>query len=303
MFDDSERETVGTLYKKKGKNAAVLEGLRIVGPKLSEFVQSANRLVAGAPVGIYCWRGGQRSESIGWLLDKGGIEHVAVLESGYKAFRHHVLESFTRPLPFIVLGGYTGTGKTEILKALSDAGEQILDLEGLANHKGSAFGALGQDPQPRTEQFENLLWERLRHLDTNRPIWIEDESRHIGSCRLPDPIYDSIRAAQVLFLDLPVEHRVERLTHEYGIFSQDELREPLERIKTRLGGQHLQAATKALEIGDMEEVARITLRYYDKAYRFGLEQRSASMISRVDVPNFDLREILSICREHVRVTQ
>lgn len=298
IFNDEERSVVGTVYKKQGPEKAVVEGLRIVGPKMVEFVDAALRENQGRAVALYCWRGGQRSESMAWLFDKTSISSIVVLEGGYKSFRRHILASFSNPLSIEVLGGYTGTGKTELLRTLDSRNEQVVDLEGIANHKGSAFGGLGQPDQPSTEHFENLLWNAIRKMDPNRPIWMEDESRHIGSCRLPDDIYDQIREAPVCFIDLELEERVKRLTNEYGRFTLEELRSPLTRIEKRLGGQHLKAAMVALEEGNMEEVARITLRYYDKAYRYGLENRQVSKIRRITADKFDMDVLASKCVEH-----
>jgi len=157
LFTDEERAVVGTLYKQQGRDAAVREGLRIVGPKLATIVDEARALAPDGRIGVHCWRGGERSGSVAWLLDKAGFTEVFTLKRGYKAFRQHVLEAFNMPHDLRVLGGYTGTGKTETLAHLRELGEQVIDLEGLAHHKGSSFGALGEEPQPTTEHFENLL--------------------------------------------------------------------------------------------------------------------------------------------------
>ena len=129
--------------------------LRLVGPKLADFVKQSKKLnPQSKEVLVHCWRGGMRSGSFAWLLDTAGLT-ASTLVGGYKAYRNIVLSAFSEPRNLIILGGKTGSGKTDILKELARQGEQIIDLEGLANHKGSTYGAIGQRPQPATEQFEN----------------------------------------------------------------------------------------------------------------------------------------------------
>jgi tRNA 2-selenouridine synthase len=288
LFSDEERAIVGTLYKQQGRDAAVLEGLRIVGPKLAGIVEQARAIAPHGSIRMHCWRGGERSGSVAWLLDKAGFAEVLTLKGGYKAFRRHVLASFDAPLELRVLGGYTGTGKTELLHMLKAQGEQVVDLEGLANHKGSSFGALGERPQPTMEHFENLLWSELRALDRSRPIWVEDESLMIGRCKIPQPFYDRMRAAALFFVDMPQEERAERLVAGYGKYPKEQLAEAVKRIEKRLGPQHCKAALEALEVGDLKTVAIIALTYYDRAYRRGTESSDARTLLRMPLSNTDL---------------
>ena len=299
LFDDAERAIVGTAYKKQGPDQAMLKGLEIVGPKMADFVRRMKGISNEGNLGVYCWRGGQRSQSMGWLFTQAGRQNIRLLNGGYKSFRRHVLKSFEGEFNFQILGGYTGSGKTEIIKALKERGEAVIDLEGLANHKGSAFGALGEEAQPRTEHFENLLFSALQDHDTSKPVWLEDESRTIGACRLPNAFYDSMRESSVLFLDIPQEQRVQRLVKDYGPFSKEELADPINRISKRLGGQHVKRALEALDAGDLAEVARITLNYYDKAYRYGLEQRSEKQIIRLEIDEGDANIIAEHCIQRV----
>ncbi len=289
LFTNEERAIVGTLYKQSGRDAAVLEGLRIVGPKLAAIVEEARSIAPDGRIRVHCWRGGERSGSVAWLLDKAGFAQVVTLKGGYKAFRNHVLPSFDVPLSLIVLGGYTGSGKTEILHVLRTHGEQVVDMEGLANHRGSSFGALGLPPQPSTEHFENLLWSELRKLDTARPIWLEDESVLIGRVKIPDGLFAQLRAANVLFIDMPQEVRAERLVADYGKADPKDLREAVLRIQKRMGPQHCKAALEALEAGDLFTVAKTALAYYDKAYLYGLEKRDPLQVKRISAPTNDVR--------------
>ena len=158
LFDDDERAKVGTKYKQVSKEEAMLLGLDIVGPKMSDMVRKAMSLAVNGEICLYCWRGGMRSGSVAWLLSTAGLK-VTRLVKGYKAYRHHIREAFSQDVNLIVIGGMTGSGKTDILLEMLEQGHQVLDLEGYANHKGSAFGMLGQEKQPSSEQFENDTYE------------------------------------------------------------------------------------------------------------------------------------------------
>lgn len=281
LFDNDERALVGTKYKNAGKDAAVLLGLNIVGPKLADFVKQSKKLNAKEKeVLVHCWRGGMRSGSFAWLLDTAGLT-ASTLIGGYKAYRNAVLARFAEPLNLVIIGGKTGSGKTDILKELARQGEQIIDLEGLAHHKGSSYGAIGQLAQPATEQFENKLFHTLLTIDTTRRIWIEDESRSIGSCFIPMALWLQMRVAPVALVDIPKDKRVHRLVSEYADIDHGLLVEATERIRKRLGGKVTKDALDALDRHDYATVADLTLDYYDKAYLHGLSQRDATTISLI----------------------
>lgn len=282
LFDDEERAMVGTLYKKSGREHALLKGLDIIGPKMSHFVRAAKKLFPTRQVGVHCWRGGMRSNSLGWLLQTAGFK-VSILEGGYKAYRSHIRSELSKPINLIVLGGKTGSGKTDILHALNELGEQVIDLEGLAHHKGSSFGALGQLPQPSTEQFENDVYTAFSKLDTQQRIWIEDESHSIGRVYLPGPLEVQMRVAPTIALAVPIQFRINRLVREYANFPQADLLESLTRIQKRLGNQRLQQAIIALEQNDYATTAEIALAYYDKAYAFGLTKKPKNQVHSMTV--------------------
>lgn len=282
LFDDDERAQVGTKYKNAGKDSAVLLGLNFVGPKLANFVRQSKKLnPQDKEVLVHCWRGGMRSGSFAWLLDTAGLT-ASTLIGGYKAYRGEVLASFARPLNLVIVGGKTGSGKTDMLKALAQQGEQVIDLEGLANHKGSSYGAIGQLAQPASEQFENKLFHTLLALDSNRRVWIEDESRNIGSCFIPMALWLQMRTAPVAFVDVPKAKRVRRLVAEYANIDHGLLIEATQRIRKRLGGKMTKDALDALSRHDYTTVADLTLDYYDKAYLHGLSQRDAASVSLID---------------------
>ena len=297
LFDNEERALVGTKYKNAGKDSAVLLGLDLVGPKLAGFVKGSKKLNPQTKeVLVHCWRGGMRSGSFAWLLDTAGLT-ASTLAGGYKAYRNAVLSAFTEPRNLVILGGKTGSGKTDILKELARQGEQIIDLEGLAHHKGSTYGAIGQLLQPASEQFENLIFGEWRTLNRNdrsesptRRIWIEDESRNVGSCFIPMPLWQQMRAAPVAFVDVPKAVRVQRLVTEYTGIDHRLLVEATERISKRLGGKVTRDALDALTRNDYATVADLTLDYYDKAYLHGLSQRDPAQISKLDIVNNDPAE-------------
>lgn len=292
LFSDAERAVVGTLYKQHGRDAALLEGLRSVGPRLADLVEQARRIAPDGRVRVHCWRGGERSASVAWLLDKAGFADVRTLRGGYKAFRGSVLASLSRPVPLRVLGGFTGSGKTALLLAMRDAGGRVIDLEGLAAHRGSSFGTIGQATQPTTEHFENLLWHALHLLGTDRPIWVEDEGRTIGRVKLPDAFHASMREAPLHFVHVPAELRVQRLLSEYGQAPVEELEAAIQRIRKRLGPQHAKAALEALHRGDLHTVATVALRYYDRAYGHDLASRDPARVHHVQDPADDRHTLL-----------
>lgn len=278
LFTDEERAEVGTLYKQQGRKPAMLHGLRITGPKLAGLAEQASAIAPENSVAVHCWRGGERSASVAWLLEKAASMQVLTLQKGYKAFRQLVAESFNRPWNLRILGGYTGTGKTELLGLMRGMGAQVLDLEALARHKGSAFGGIGQAAQPSTEQFENLIWQALGQLDPRKPVWVEDESQMVGHAKVPDPFFAQMRKGAVAFVDLPQQRRAERLVADYGHCPGPELAAAIARIQKRLGPQHAKAALQALHGGDLLQVARTVLNYYDKTYARGLASRDPANV-------------------------
>lgn len=278
LFSDKERAEVGTLYKQAGKEEAMETGLRFVGPKLEEFVKKAKEIAPARKVMLHCWRGGQRSASMAWLLQQAGFE-VTVLTGGYKAYRHYVLDGLQKTdLKIVILGGKTGSGKTKILKALSETGEQIIDLEGLANHKGSAFGFIGEAIQPTVEQFENMLFEAILALDVSKRVWIENESHSIGRIFITDGFWAKMKIAPLISIEIPDEARIKNLLDDYVLTDKSDLETAFRKIEKKLGGQNFKEALSALEHNDYATAAHIALRYYDKTYQYGLDNASAADI-------------------------
>ncbi len=160
----------------------------MLGQKMSGFIKQYRKLTSSKAIIIHCWRGGFRSKSMAWLFETAGYK-VYFLEGGYKAYRKYIRSQFEQDYKLLVLGGKTGSGKTDLLKAIERNGNQFLDIEGIAHHKGSAFGDIGQKAQPTNEQFENNLYHKWKDFDISKPIWIEDESRGLGTVSIPEPLY------------------------------------------------------------------------------------------------------------------
>lgn len=295
LFTDNERTFVGTTYKQKSREKAILAGLDIVGPKMRAFVEKAKEL-SNSELLLYCWRGGMRSESMAWLFNLYGIK-ATTLKNGYKAYRKHIRSRFAEKRKILILGGLTGSGKTEILHELAKNGHQILDLEGIANHKGSAFGALGQIEQPSNEQFENLIAEKWLNFNKEKVIWIEDESHSIGSVWLPDPLFEKMRASKVVQIECKHEERIQRLVKDYAQFPNEKLEHIIQKIGKRLGGQNVKKAIEALKKEDYHVVAEIVLAYYDKTYSFGLNKRDKNSIVKLNTESLRMTDIIKALKE------
>ena len=301
LFTDEERKQVGTAYKQISREQAIKIGLDYFGPKMRKMVEeveavssrqladsSRQAAVGSLPTAncilVYCWRGGMRSGAVSWLLDIYGFK-VYTLIGGYKKFRNHVLETFKKPYRFNIIGGYTGSGKTELLKTLKEKGEKVIDLENIANHKGSAFGAIGLPPQPTQEMFENLLSNELSAISSQEGlptaecqlptgcIWLEDESQRIGLINIPGDLWKNMRQSKVWFLDIPFEERLKHIIPEYGILEQEKLIAAIERISQKLGHLNAKTAILLLKEGKISESFDILLRYYDKFYFRSLHNR------------------------------
>jgi len=277
LLNNEERISVGTDYKRKGQTEAIKTGFRLVGPRLEEIISEAERVSGGKELLVQCWRGGMRSNNFCQFISMAGIKSRA-LRGGYKAYRQFALETFKKPLTIILLTGYTGSGKSEILRALQEQGEQILDLEKLAHHKGSAFGGLLMPPQPTTEQFQNELFEEILKVDLSRRIWVEDESIAIGKIFLPTDFWVTMCRGALVKMDVAKDIRVRRLVNEYGPSDPDEFLQIMGKVVKKLGGQHFNAAKEKLWQGDMASTIEILLTYYDKAYLSSIEKRKSRIL-------------------------
>ena len=284
LFENEERAKVGILYKQSGKLNAILKGLDIVGRKQTEIAKNAIKISKNNKLNIHCWRGGMRSESVAWLLSLIGLD-CAVLEGGYRAYRRYIKNEFSKSWKFIIIGGMTGSGKTDLIENLAKKNKQVIDLERLANHKGSAFGGIGKGNQPGTEQFENNLYEEFLGFEINQEIWIEDESKSVGRVNIPDEIFLNMRKSPVVEIKMNKEWRIQRLVKEYAGLDAEHLTAAILRIQKRLGGLNTKTCLKAIEDGDFEKAIELVLMYYDKAYQKGLAFRETKSILPFKIAN------------------
>lgn len=304
LFTNDERAIIGTTYKQKGKNQAILQGLDMIGPRMRSLVETALIYIRDKkkPVLVHCWRGGMRSESVAWLFSLYGLDAM-VLEGGYKSFRRYVLDIINRPRNFIVLGGHTGAGKTRVLYELRELGEPVLDLEGLASHKGSVFGHVHMEPPPTQEHFENRLAIEVKQFNDNRSVWVEDESRHLGRVVLPQGLWESMRRSPVYFINVKTEQRIVGLLEDYSGISDVEIKNLIKKVEKRLGGLDYKKAIEAVDGGDLAEVARLLLHYYDRAYEYGLHHREGKIAYKLDIMENDPANVAKMLVDQVVTTK
>ena len=278
LLNNAEREAVGTCYAREGKKAAVEKALTLIGGQLADKLRQAHSFAAeGGEVYMYCWRGGMRSASMAWLLETGGL-NVHLLRGGYKAYRSLVRRDLAAGGQVHVLGGMTGSGKTDILLAMRAQGAQVIDLEGLACHRGSVFGGLGMAPQPHSEMMENLLHQAWRALDFSRPVWVEDESRRIGNVSLCNEFFAHIEQGALVTISIPRPARVHRLVAMYTAGgaspSQDaQLVHAIALLEKRLGNALCRQCQLAVQQGDYAAAVAGLLNYYDKGYQHALARK------------------------------
>jgi tRNA 2-selenouridine synthase len=292
LFDNEQRALIGTTYKKQSREAAIKAGLPLFGTKMLPMIETVEAWikdrqkendVTKPTIYVHCWRGGMRSAAVAWLLDLYGYK-VIQLTGGYKAYRNWVLAQFTIAYSLKVLGGYTGSGKTEILHALQEKNYSVIDLEGLAHHKGSAYGAIGQLPQPSQEMFENILAEKLLEVNKKqKSIWIEDESQRIGTVLIPTPLFHLMRNSTCYFMTIPFEQRLNFIVEGYGSFDQKSLIEATMRIQKRLGGLETKTAVDFITAGALKEAFSILLKYYDKWYEKNAQNQVLPKVELIPV--------------------
>lgn len=303
LFKDEERAIVGTIYKQRGREPAIEKGLEFVEPKMQELADQAMEIAVDGRLLVHCWRGGMRSNRTAWLFEQSGIK-CSVLEGGYKAYRNHILAVLGTAENLVVLAGPTGSGKTEILAELTKLGEQVIDLEGLANHRGSAFGALGMPDQPTSQQFQNDLFAAYEKLDKNRRVWVESESLTIGRVYLPEPFWRKMNESPSVKIEMEREVRAKRLADDYGDLAVDGLKESIVKIQQNFGGNRVKQSLELLDDGRLEEVALLLLEYYDKRYSFGRKKNTSGHATVVQCTSGDPKKNAEIVlnemkRDHV----
>ncbi len=296
LFDNEERAEIGTIYKRNGKEKAINEGLIIVEKKINKLVDSLlNRIESyikdnqkddtnNQNIKIYCARGGMRSLSIGWLLEKYNF-NIVTLKGGYKSYRRWVLNCFSKKWNIVILGGKTGTGKTKLLKLLSENNYQTIDLEGFACHRGSTFGGLGMGEQPSNEDFENKISEKLNSFIKEYPVFVEAESANIGKCKIPNEFFNQMKTSPRIELLRSEANRLDELINTYSPYSQEDLKEAVLRIKKRLGPQRTKIALDSINEKKWDIVCKSVLEYYDKCYEY--EKTGKENIKSLDLTNLE----------------
>lgn len=280
LFSNEERVRVGTTYKQIGREQAILLGFDLTGNKWSGFIRSALELAPDKRIAVHCWRGGMRSGAMAWALDLYGFE-VFLIQGGYKSYRQWAHRQFATARDWRILGGMTGSGKTSLLGKLQKIGEQIVDLEELAQHRGSTYGSMNKMRQPSQEQFENNLAWTMKDLGPDRCVWIEDENLNIGKVAIPSRLWQQMNKAPLIDIEVDLEERVARLVEEYGSLAPDFLVECTQRIRKRLGPLQTTQAIAAIREGRMDDFIRLALVYYDKTYRRSLANKDVGNLFSV----------------------
>ncbi|QXE91463.1 tRNA 2-selenouridine(34) synthase MnmH [Geomonas subterranea] len=288
LLDNDERVEIGILHKEQGPYAARRRGLELTAHRFPEMVRQICDEAGGRPILVYCWRGGLRSKTVTSILDLAGLKAVQLI-GGYKSYRHVVSEYFTPytpKKPLIVLHGMTGIGKTTLLQRLKERGNSVLDLEGLACHRGSAFGQLGLNQDLTQKRFETLLWDAIRKAPAGRPLILEGESERIGRVSLPGDFYQKMAQGIRVWCHATLETRVRRLIEEYGLPEyKEEMGVALQRIRKKLGGKRCDELAGNLERWEMEEFMKgLVCDYYDKVY---YKNRTWEADYQLDMEDFD----------------
>lgn len=290
VLNDEHRHLVGTEYKQKGRFQAIQLGYSLVNPLKSELLEKAKKLAYNKQVRLYCARGGMRSRFTAEFLSENGLE-VFVLKGGYKNFMRHVDTRIAAFKNLHVLSGFTGSGKTEILAYLKSKGEQVLELEDLASHSGSAFGALAYDEQPEIREFHLRIYTALKPYNPKKILWVENESFKIGKVCLPLSLWNTMQNAEGLEVEIPREVRIENIVEKYGSFEKEKLLESVSRIKKRLGNEVFSQIEKDILEDRYSLAADALLNYYDKSYLHGRKQRDCQNFVKIVFKHGRVNEI------------
>ena len=307
IFNNEERSIIGKKYKYSGRENAVREGFKIIENKIDKIINTfilikkefqistIDKTANDTCIKIYCARGGMRSQSMLWLLEKFHYPCVT-LNGGYKTYRNWVLNIFKDRQKIIVIGGKTGTRKTKILEKLKALGYQILDFENLANHRGSSFGGLGMKEQPTNEQYENLIAEDLNKFNKKKIIFVEAESANIGKNRIPHELYKQMKNSKRIEIIRNEKIRIKELINTYSKYKKNDLKESVLKITKRLGPQRTKSAINSIDKEDWENVCKSVLDYYDRCYEHELKDKKD-----VNVLDMNLRTDYEIINEIIKI--
>jgi tRNA 2-selenouridine synthase len=296
VLDNDERAEVGTINKQQSPFEAKRFGAALVTKNIGEMIAKhfATKPKDWAPL-IYCWRGGKRSGVTTHILREIGFNAVQ-LDGGYKAFRGRVndeLPLLSKRFNYITICGVTGTGKTALLHALARAGAQVIDLEGLAKHRGSLLGDLPNEPQPTQKRFDTMLWSQLSTLDPLKPVYVESESKKIGLVQMPDAMRERMQAGECVWLDVPLAARVAHIKCDYAHFVNHPLAltEKLQPLKALRGAKLLDHWRSQAEARDIDGLfSSLMVDHYDPLYTSAIEKNFARLqhAQRVDFDPTDV---------------
>ena len=275
LFDNLERAEIGVIYRKIGKNAAVVKGLEFFEPRIQQFLSSLTDLKSKRLV-VFCARGGMRSASVVRLLQYQGFQ-AAQLQGGYKSYRSYVLRQLRKPVPpLIVLHGRTGVGKTLLLKKLPDH----LDLEEFAGHRSSLFGAINKMPQTQ-KNFEALLAKKILELPNTRPVFIEGESRKVGKVFIPQSLAEAMKYGTLVLLQASFDTRIRRIVEEYKICDEQTFLQTdsiLQSMQKVLGKKKAEQLRQWLRKGEFENIVHVLLEeYYDPRYQHAMRMNEYAL--------------------------
>ncbi len=303
---DEERRLVGTEYKQVSPFVAKKRGAALVARNIAAHIEREvlDRPKDWQPL-VYCWRGGKRSGSLALVLDQIGFK-VHLLEGGYREYRRAVvadLEQLPLRFDYRIVCGKTGSGKSRLLTALAQQGAQVLDLEALANHRGSVLGLVPGSPQPSQKQFDSRVWNALRHFDPARVVWVESESKKVGELRVPEALIERMRAAPCLHVELPLEARVALLMEDYDFFVKDvpAFCERLDALRALRGNEVVKAWQEAAQAGRIESVVRdLLVTHYDPTYLQSMQRNFAGFAAAELIePTDGSREVLALSAQRL----
>jgi tRNA 2-selenouridine synthase len=297
ILNNQNRIHIGKTFKQKGREAAIKLGYELVNPLKPHLLESIIQKVVGKTIALYCARGGLRSNHMAAFFAEHGYT-VYVLNGGYKAFRNHLLSIIAQFKRILVLSANTGSGKTEILHALKAKGAQVLDLEGLAKHKGSVFGALGNEPQPSSAVFHNLIFEELKHYNPHEVLWVENESFTIGQVHLPIELWTHMKVAAGIEISVPLEDRVNFIESDYGRYTADELVFCIQKLNKRLGDEACRKICDLVQEGELKAAIYGLFKYYDKAYEMGRSKRNCHHYVKIPFENLEPEKIAEFLYRH-----
>jgi len=271
VLSNEERILVGTRYAREPFEAKRIGAALVARNIAGHLEQALKEHPRDQKALVYCWRGGHRSQALATVMSRIGWR-VTLLQGGHQAYRRFLvrdLEGLATQFHYRVVCGVTGSGKTQYLRELSLQGHQVLDLEGLAHHRGSLLGSEPEGQQPSQKSFESQIWYQLRRFDAARPVYVESESRKIGQVQLPQALIEQMRASECIELNVSLDDRIEFLCHEYAHFFEqtDLLRMKLEKLLPLVGSVQLQDWSAMIESRDWAAlVASLLNTHYDPAY-------------------------------------